>query len=360
MLETRRRKEVDGVSDAFAWGIIGTGEIASQFAADLRLLPDARLAGICSRDPERAKAFQSAFGVALVYPDIDALVSDPAIDAVYIATPNWLHAEQALLAIAHGKPALVEKPLAVSAAEAERIMREAALRRCFVMEAMWTRFLPATRAAKKLLDAGAIGRIREIRAELSYAYEENADSRLFSPGLGGGAALDLGVYPVSLALHFLGRPSKVSGSYRNSKTGVDIHTSIDLEFEEARAHLSCGFDREGANQFVIEGTDGALRLEAPFIKANRIMRFTPPALALTKGYSGRSRGILTRIADRLPLPGRQIRRFPFRGTGLHFEALAVMAAVRRGETGSDIMPLAESVAALEIIGSVLAGDPLAT
>lgn len=347
------------MSKAFAWGIVGTGGIASQFAADLSFLPDARLVGVCSRDTQKAKAFQSAFGAERVYSDIEAVVSDPAIDAVYIATPNSLHAEQALRAITHRKPVLVEKPLAISAADAERVRSEAAAQQCFVMEAMWTRFLPATRAAKKLVDDGAIGRIREIRAELSYLHEETPGSRLFNPDLGGGAGLDLGVYPVSLALHFLGRPSKVSGSYRASKTGVDIRTRIDLEFEGARAHLTCGFDREGVNQFVIEGTEGALRLDAPFLKAQRLVRFTPRALGLAKAYGGDSRGILTRIADRLPLPGRQIRHFPFRGSGLHFEASAVMEAVRRGETGSGIMPLAESVAALEIIGSVLSGNPLA-
>ena len=124
------------------------------------------------------------------------MAGDPDIDAIYIATPNALHAEQALRVIAHGKAVLVEKPLATSVADAERIASEAASRKCFAMEAMWTRFLPAVRAAKKLVDDGAIGKIARIDAELSYYRDEAADSRFFNPGLGGGAALDLGVYPI--------------------------------------------------------------------------------------------------------------------------------------------------------------------
>ena len=132
----------------FQWGIVGTGGIARHFAADLSLLPDASLAGICSRDVDKAKAFQSAFAAVRAYADLDAMAADPHIDAIYIATPNALHAEQALRIIGRGKAVLVEKPLATSVADAERIASAAAEQKCFVMEAMWTRFLPAVQAAK--------------------------------------------------------------------------------------------------------------------------------------------------------------------------------------------------------------------
>ena len=119
---------------------------------------------------------------------------------------------------------------------------------------MWTRFLPAVRAAKRLVQDGAIGEIRKIKAELSYRRNEDAESRFFRPDLGGGAALDLGVYPVSLALHFLGRPSTVSGRTVASKSGVDMRSEFSLGFVGgAEAELACGFDRDGGNQFVIEG-----------------------------------------------------------------------------------------------------------
>jgi predicted dehydrogenase len=344
------------VTRPFQWGIVGTGGIARQFASDLSHLPEASLAGICSRDIGKAKAFQSAFGAKRAYADLDTMAADPDINAIYIATPNALHAEQALQAIAHGKAVLVEKPLATSVADAERIAAAAARKKCFAMEAMWTRFLPAVRAAKELVDGGALGNIRKIDAELSYRHEEDSESRFFKPDLGGGAALDLGVYPVSLALYFLGKPQKISGSWQASKSGVDIRTAIDLEFEGgAEAHLACGFDRDGANTFAIEGSEGVLRLETPFLKAQRLARFTPKSFAMMPNDAGS--GIAAKILRRLPLPGRRIERFAFPGNGLQFEAAAVMDAVQRGAAGSEVMPLAASVEVLRIIAAVLSGSP---
>ena len=252
------------------------------------LLRDASLIGVCSRDLDKAKAFQTEFRAERAYSDLDAMLADPGIDVIYVATPNALHAEQALRAIAAGKSVLVEKPLATSVSDAERIGREAAAKDCFVMEAMWTRFLPAVRAAGKLAGTGAIGEIRMIRAELSYRRNEDAGSRFFRPDLGGGAALDLGVYPVSLALHFLGRPSTVSGRTVASKSGVDMRSEFSLGFAGgARAELSCGFDRDGGNQFVIEGSEGVLVLDAPFLKAQRLLRFSPRAYAMMPKVEGR-------------------------------------------------------------------------
>lgn len=339
--------------DTFSWGIVGTGGIARQFASDLKLLPEARLGAVSSRDLGKARQFQAEFGAGRAYSEIEALLDDESIDAVYIATPNSLHAEHALLALARRKPVLVEKPLAVSAAEAERIEAAAGAGKCFAMEAMWTRFLPAIRAAKKLVDGGTLGRVKAITAELSYFREERPGSRFFDPHMGGGAALDLGVYTVSLALHFLGRPSNVSGSCRRAASGVDIRAEMRLEFDGAVANLSCGFDREGANEFTIEGTDGALRIGAPFLKAQRLTRFTPAAFALTGQTAAGPRGMVAKVVERLPLPGRHAEVFSFPGNGLQFEAAAVMDAVRRGANQSDVMPLGESVAALRIIDTVL-------
>ena len=331
-----------------AWGIVGTGGIARQFATDLALLPDASLIGICSRDLEKAKSFQAEFRAERPYLDLEAMLADPGIDVIYVATPNQMHAEQACRAIAAGKAVLVEKPLATSVADAERIGREAANTNCFVMEGMWTRFLPAVRAARKLVETGAIGEIRMIRAELSYRRNEDTESRFFQPDLGGGAALDLGVYPVSLALHFLGRPSKVSGRTVAARSGVDMRSEFSLDFGGgAEAELSCGFDRDGGNQFVIEGSEGVLVLDAPFLKAQRLVRFSPKAYAMMPKVGGA--GILPKVMRRLPLPGRHVQHFPFPGNGLQFEAAAVMEAVRRGETGGEVMPLGDSVEVLRVI-----------
>ena len=196
--------------------------------------------------------------------------------------------------------------------------------------------------------------VTNIAAELAYRRDEDADNRFFDRQLGGGAALDLGVYPVSLALHFLGKPSEVSGGWHASKSGVDMRTDLDLKFAGgATARLSCGFDRDGANRFVIEGSEGVLRLDVPFLKAQRLTQFSPKAFA----WEPKSSGVLVKIMSRLPLPGRLVERFAFPGNGLQFEAAAVMEAVRSGATGSDTMPLTDSIEALRIIAAVLAGSP---
>lgn len=342
----------DMAAGRFNWGIVGTGGIARQFAADLQLLPNASIAAVCSRDIARATAFAGAFGVGRSFAEFDEFLADPALDAVYIATPNSAHAAQAVRAIDAGKPVLVEKPIAVTADEARTIAAAAAERGVFAMEGLWTRFLPAVRAAKQIVDEGRIGAVREIRAELAYHRTEEADSRLFHPELGGGAALDLGVYPLSLALHFLGRPASVTGSAQVGPSGVDVRTEFRLRFDGAEAHLSCGFDRDGDNRFVIIGSEGALRLEAPFLKAQRLTLFSQRSTNAALSAGGRS--FLSRVAARLPLPGREVLSHAFDGVGLRFEAEAVMRAVRAGETQSAIMPIADSIAVLEIIDAVRA------
>ncbi|MFU0506026.1 Gfo/Idh/MocA family protein [Pseudaminobacter sp. NGMCC 1.201702] len=338
----------------FGWGIVGTGGIAHGFAADLAHAPGTRLVAVHSRAQEKALAFGKTFAAERAYADLDALLSDPAVDAVYIATPNALHAEQTLRAIDAGKPVLVEKPLGISADEAARIAAAAKDRSVFVMEAMWTRFLPAVRRAREKIIAGAIGKVTSIRAELSYHRDEVADSRFFERS-GGGAALDLGVYPLSLTLHFLGRPRAVSGRWQAAGSGVDRRTEIELHYADAKAVLSCGFDHDGGNSFLIEGTNGAIRLDAPFLKAQRLTSYSP--FARNFAPQRQRGGLSAKLLDRMPFPGRKTEHFPFPGGGLQFQAIAVMDAIKRGETACETMPLAESEAVLAIIGEVLSQDP---
>ncbi|MBA8877152.1 Gfo/Idh/MocA family protein [Phyllobacterium myrsinacearum] len=341
-------------SSVFGWGIIGSGEIAQRFAADLARVPNAALAANYSRSLANAEQFRDAFGSSRAYADLDSFLSDPAIDAVYIATPNSAHLAQALKAVRSGKAILTEKPIAPSHTEASVIEREAARIKVFAMEALWTRFLPAVIAAKTKIDAGEIGKIRRITADLAYAHDYDAESRLFKRSLGGGATLDLGVYCVSLAMYFLGQPQKVSGLWYAAPSGVDMSSEMTLHYDEAEAVLSCGFDRDGANHFVIEGTQGTLRLDAPFLKAQRLTLYRPFAVASPFGPLKRPGGLFGSLLDRLPIPGRRIEDYPFEGNGLQFEAIAVMDAIRKGEKTSATMPLSDSISVLRAINIVLA------
>lgn len=336
----------------FGWGIMGTGTIAGLFAADLGLLPQARIAAVHSRSLEKAQGFAARFGEAQAYGDEAAFLSDPAIEAVYIATPNHLHAAQALKAIAFGKPVLIEKPIALASADVEAIARAAGERGVFAMEALWSRFLPAVRRAREQIASGRIGKVRRIRADLSYLHPEEPGNRLFDPALGGGAAFDLGVYPLSLTLHLLGEPQAVSGSWTAAETGVDRRASFRLDYPAAVAELSCGFDRDGANRLLVEGERGGLIFEAPFLKAQRLSWYAGASRAVA-AYE-RGAGGVARLLDRLPQPGRVSESFAFPGNGLQFQAEAAMAAIREGESACTEMPLGESAAVLRIIEAVRA------
>lgn len=341
--------------EPFGWGIMGTGTIAGLFAADLSLLPQARLAAVHSRSRDKAQAFAGRFGSATAYDDEAAFLADPAVEAVYVATPNHLHVGQALSAIAAGKPVLIEKPVALKSGDVELIAQAARERGVFAMEALWSRFLPAVRAARAHMAAGRIGPVRRICADLSYAHPQEPGSRFFDPALGGGAAFDLGVYPLSLTLHLLGEPLAASGRWFAAGTGVDLRSEFRLDYADATAELSCGFDRTGANRFLIEGAQGALLLEGPFLKAQRLTAYANPSRAAA-AYE-RGQGLATRLLDRVPMPGRHRESHGFSGRGLQFQVEAAMAAIRAGETASATMPLAESAAVLRIVETVLAQPP---
>ncbi|MFI0846774.1 Gfo/Idh/MocA family protein [Mesorhizobium sp. IMUNJ 23232] len=354
--ETAHPQDI-GPARPFGWGIVGTGVIARQFAADLRHVPGARIGAVCSRSEKAAQDFMAATGAAGFHSTLAALLADRDIDAVYLATPNMLHASQALETLRAGKPVLVEKPLATSSGDAARIADLAGTSRCFAMEALWTRFLPAVRAVRDMLAAGAIGEITRIEAELSYRKQETQGDRFFDPAQGGGSALDLGVYPLSLAVHLLGIPEKFSGRWWATGSGVDRRCRFELSFAGATAELSCGFDHDGSNIFAIFGDRGAIRIEAPFLKAQRITLFERGMSGLPFiGARGPTSGLAGKLLSRLPLPGRKASHFRFPGNGLQFEAVAVMEAVRAGAAQSSVMPLRESIAVLEVIETVL-GQP---
>lgn len=351
-----QHRSADG--SPFSWGIVGAGVIARQFVEDMRHISAARVGAVHTRSGKLPAGFPVSAD-ARIYASLDALLSDPSIDAVYIASPNSSHAEQALAAIAAGKPVLVEKPLATTSADAQRIADAAARASVFAMEAMWSRFLPAIQAAREIVRSGELGDIVSARAELAYRRDEATDSRFFDPALGGGASLDLGVYPLSLALFLFGQPTAVSGRWKAAKTGVDVSAGYDLRFGNAVANLSCGLDREGDNRFVVVGTRGALVLHPPFLKAQRLTLFRGWAKDLPLvGASAVPSGLPGRILARLPMPGRVTRSFAFPGGGLQFEISAVMEAVRAGRSESASMPLTDSVAVLRIIETVLSRPPV--
>ena len=335
------------------FGLIGTGRIAADFAGDLKLVKNTALHAVLSRDMRTAQLFQKAHGAAKAYAAIDAFMADPQIDAVYVASPNTAHLEQALAAVRAGKAVLIEKPIAVSAADAMAIQAEAARHGTFAMEAMWIRFLPGIQRAKALIESGAVGKVKSVRGELSYFNAYDPESRLFSKALGGGASLDLGVYLLSLTRFMFGAPSNASGEWKAAANGVDLAARYELAYPGFSAALSTSLEHDGHNMFEVTGTLGVLRIEDPFIQARRLRILTGAAAKSRLLRPETSPGKAQKLIARLPFPGQKVLSFNYPGNGMQFEAQEAAVAVRSGECASRIAPLGESIAVLQMIETVL-------
>lgn len=346
-------------SRSTAWSIVGTGTMAEHFAADLRLVEGAHLAAVTSRSHDKAEEFAARHGCT-AYCELPALLDDKHVDAVYIATPNDTHYKTAYLALLAGKHVLVEKPLVTARADAEHLAATAAKQNLLLMEALWTRCLPSILYAHQMVQSGALGKIRRIYGELAYPHRYEPTNRFFDPARGGGALLDLGCYLVSLSLALLGRPDKINGSWRPAANGVDVAADIRLTFGETEAHLACGFDRLGANLFLVEGEQSALILQPPFIGARMVVEAHRGLSALAASSVGTS--ILARAMRKatrmVPLPGVQRHSFDFAGYGLQFEIAEATRAIAAGQTQSPLVPLSDSVETLDIIEQIRGKPPM--
>ncbi len=302
------------------WGILGTGGIASSFATDLRLLPDAELVAVGSRSQGTADAFGDRFGVTRRYPSYAELVADPDVDAVYVSSPHPMHHGDALLAIEAGKAVLVEKSFTVNAAQARELVAAAAARGVFVMEAMWTRFLPHMVKIRSLLEAGVLGDVRTVSADHGQWFPRDPAHRLFDRDLGGGALLDLGVYPVSLASMVLGSPSRVTAVSDPAFTGVDGQTSLVLQHPGgAQAVLTCTLEAKSATAAVISGTQARLEIDSTW-------------------YQPTTFRVITRDGETTEYDE------PCQERGMQYEAAEVARCLRAGLLESPVLPLAETVA----------------
>ena len=244
------------------WGVLSTGRIAHQFAQDLAHVDRAELLGVTSRTRSNAEAFAGKFGVGTVYSNYEELLANPAIDAVYIATPHSLHYSNTLGAIAAGKAVLCEKPLVTNVADCEGLVEAARGSSVYLMEAMWTWFLPAIRVAVQWYREGRVGRLVQIKADFGYPQRPYApDRREYDAGLGGGALLEMGIYPVALLWLFLRRqPERVLVSSRRAPNGVEDDVSAILEYEECTAVIGTSFRCKLQNWAYLIGEDGYIAI----------------------------------------------------------------------------------------------------
>jgi predicted dehydrogenase len=250
------------------WGIIGPGKIANKFATALTLVDGAVLGAIASRDAAKAHTFAAAHGSPNIYNNYEDLAADPSIDAVYIATPHGFHAEHATLCLKQGKAVLCEKPMALSARQVNEMIDTAKTHKAFLMEAMWTRFLPITEKIGELIAQGQIGDLKYVRADFGFLAPFDPQGRLYNMRLGGGSLLDIGIYPLFLALHLLGEPDKnITATGHLAPTGADDSCHAILEYADGRsAVISSTLLCQTGITAEIAGTTGMIRLPTPWYK----------------------------------------------------------------------------------------------
>ena len=318
------------MSQTIRWGILGTGNIAHQFARGLAVLPDAELVAVGSRSQDTADAFGEEFGVPRRHSTYEALATDPEVDAVYVSTPHTFHKDNSLLCLEAGKAVLCEKPFTINTREAEQVIGFARAQGRFLMEAMWTRFLPAMVRVRALLAEQAIGEPRMLQADFGFRATIDPQSRLFNPRLGGGALLDVGVYPVSLASMVFGTPERSTGLAHLGETGVDEQGAMVLMYRGGQlATLSTAIRTNTPHEALILGTRGSLRIHSQWWK--------PAKLTLARQDQ----------AD-------EVIDVPFEGNGYNYEAAEVMRCMREGRLESDVMPLDETLSIMRVMDELRA------
>jgi predicted dehydrogenase len=243
----------------FNWGIIGAGKIARKFAKDLATIPNARLWAIASRSAERAQTFAKEWDVPHAFDTHEEIVHCPDLHAIYIATPHHQHAEKTIHCLQHQIPVLCEKAFGMNEVEVQKMIDAAQTHQTFLMEALWTRFLPVTMQTLQWLEQGLIGDLISVKADFGFKAPFDPDRRLFNPQLGGGALLDIGIYPVFLALLTLGVPDQIQATASFASTGVDTDNGILFQYNNGQqAHLHSSFSLTSNCEAFLYGTEGTI------------------------------------------------------------------------------------------------------
>ncbi|MTE23854.1 Gfo/Idh/MocA family protein [Microbacterium sp. ZXX196] len=318
---------------ALRWGVIGTG-IADRFVGAMHAHTAQRAVAVTARDAEKTRAFAAEHGIDRVHASVAELVADEGVDVVYVATPHPLHRAQALQAIAAGKHVLIEKPIAMSAAEADEILAAGREAGVLVAEAMWTRYLPQADVIRQILESGVLGDVSLVRADFGFAMPMDPAHRLWNPELGGGAMLDAGVYPVSFASSVLGPPDAVRAMGRTAETGVDASANVLLSTPSgAQAVLSTSLLASLPVEASIHGSGGRLEVLSPF--------FGQSGLRLVSGALGQEEETTWRDET-----------FATPHDGLGYQATAFASYVERGFLESPVHPHDEVVSVMATIDEV--------
>jgi len=303
------------------WGIVGPGIIANRFAEAVKNVDCAELAAVASRDGSRAAAFAEKYGIPNVFDSYEDMASSDVIDAVYIATPHNFHAPCAELFLNAKKHVLCEKPMTVNARQTERIITCAKENGVFLMEAMWTRFLPTVLEAERLVKEGIIGEVLGVEADFCYHSEPNPNHRIFLDTLAGGGLLDVGVYCLHFVSLFLGNEPTGISAMAKIEGGVDIHTAATMKYKGgAIATVSSAIGLRKPPDAYIYGTKGYVRLP----------RF----------YGGKEIFLVTEEST-------EHKTLEYIGNGFEEEIIEACRCIAEGKRESDVMPLCDSLAMMK-------------
>jgi predicted dehydrogenase len=312
------------------WGVLAPGEIAGDFVTTLHANTDQRVHAVASRSAERAKRFAATHGIPRSYDSYEQLVADPDVDVVYVAAPHSEHLRLALLAIAAGKHVLIEKPIAVTAEQAEQIAAAAASAGVFAMEAMWSRYLPQANVIARLLDDGALGDVRLVTVDLGWKFPFDPDSRAFDPALGGGVMLDAGVYSLWFSQFVLGPPHTVLATGSLATTGVDAQSVVAMTSAGgAQAAITTSILVDTSGLAAIYGSDARIEFDTGFVFPASFRVVSEDAELIWQDESG--------------LAGRD---------GLAWEAVAIAQYVAEGRVQSPVHSLDQSVSLMRTIDEV--------
>jgi predicted dehydrogenase len=313
------------------WGILGTGLIASAFAEAVKHLPDAQVTAVGSRSQDSADRFGEKYNIPHRHPTYEGLAHDSQVDAIYISTPHPMHKDNMLLCLNAGKAVLCEKPFTMNAAEAKIAIDLAREKKLFLMEAMWTRYIPAMVKVRELLASGAIGDVRMLIADFGFRAPFDPAHRLFAPELGGGSLLDVGVYVVSLAsMVFGGAPSRVTADAELGLTGTDDQMAAVFGYANgALAMLSSAVRTETPQEAIISGTEGVLRIHRQWWRPQRLT--------------------ITRVGQ-----ADEHFEIPYAANGYQYEAAEVGRCLEQGLLESPVMPLDETMTIMETLDRVRA------
>jgi predicted dehydrogenase len=310
------------------WGILGTGWIAHQQTDDL-LKNGFTVTAVGSRTIESAAAFAAEFGIANPHGSYEDLVADPNVDIVYVSTPHPFHAANALLALNAGKHVLVEKAFTINAAQARTLAETAEAKKLVVLEAMWTRFLPHMLRIREIIASGMIGEVRTLIADHNQNLPKDPKHRLNDPALGGGALLDLGIYPVSFAWDLFGKPVTIQANAAKTVTGVDRQTAMLFGYEGGQqAVLHCALDTAGPNTASVIGTKGWIAIDSVWYDASSFTVYDSEQKVIERFEQ--------KVAQR----------------GMQFQAWEAERLIRAGLTAGEILPPSQSVGIMESLDEV--------